>query len=125
MSTANRDSTIPRSLNQRIYDVEQHLAGRQRSIGIRAGALGRDLREKLISPSGLLVAAGAGFAIGHFSKRKSRESHPAGEPASARPSIFATLLDGFTLAGTVMAMLPALRRRQPAGDDTAAAGEAR
>ena len=121
MSTANRNSTRPASLNQRIREAERQLAGRQRSIGFRAAALGRSVRENLSSPIALLVAAGVGFAIGQFSKRKSAEPHAGTDPPSARPSIFATLMDAFTLASTVMAMLPAIRR-EPARD-TEATGE--
>jgi hypothetical protein len=62
-----------------------------------------------------LVAAGVGFAIGKFSKRKRAEPHADSAPASVRPSIFATLMEAITLASTVMAMLPA-RRREPARD---------
>jgi hypothetical protein len=121
MSTTNRDSTRPAPLNQRIREAEQRLAGRQRSIGFRAAALGRNLREKLSSPITLLVAVGAGFAIGQFSKRKRAEPRADSDPPSTRPSIFATLMDAFTLATTVMAMLPAIRR-QPVRD-TEATGE--
>ena len=118
MSTPNRDSTRPAPLNQRIREVEQQLAGRQRSIGFRAAALARNLREKLSSPITLLVAAGAGFAIGQFSKRKRAEPHTGTDPANTRPSIFATLMDAFSLATTVMAMLPAIRR-EPVRDPEA------
>lgn len=62
-----------------------------------------------------LVAAGVGFAIGKFSKRKSAKAHAECDPPSVRPSIFATLMEAITLASTVMAMLPA-RRREPARD---------
>lgn len=73
----------------------------------------------LSSPITLLVVAGAGFAIGQFSKRKGAELPASCETASARPSIFAMLMDGLTLTGTVMALLPAMRRK-PASDIEAA-----
>jgi hypothetical protein len=79
------------------------------------------LRETLSSPLTLLVAAGVGFAIGKVSKRKSAKPHADSAPPSVRPSIFATLLEAFTLASTVMAMLPAMRRAPVR--DTEATGE--
>jgi hypothetical protein len=121
MSTADRDSPRPTSLNQRIRQTEQQLAGRQRSIGLRAAALGRGVREKLSSRTALLVAAGTGFAIGQFSKRKNAKAHFDSGPPSARTSIFATLMDAFALASTVMAFLPVIRRAPVR--DTEAAGE--
>lgn len=122
MSTANRNSTRPASLNQRIREAEGQLAGRQKSIGFRTAALGRNLRETLSSPMAFLVAAGVGFAIGKFSKKRSAEPHADRAPVSVRPSIFATLMEAITLASTVMAMLPAIRR-EPVRD-TEATGEA-
>lgn len=121
MSAAHRDSARPASLNQRIRESERQLAGRQRSLGLRAGALRRNLRQNLGSPIALIIAAGAGFAVGQFSKRKRAEAAPRSDPPSDRPSLFATLMDALTLATTVMAMLPAMRR-EPARD-TATAGE--
>jgi hypothetical protein len=123
MSTASRNSTIPAPLNQRIREAEQQLAGRQRSLGICTAALGRNLRETLSSPLTLVVAAGAGFAIGKFSKRKRAEPRAERDPPSARPSIFVTLIDAITLAGTLVAMLPAIRREPVRA--TEATGDAR
>ena len=117
MATGKGDSTRPATLNQRIRLAERQLAERQRSIGICIGALGRNLREILRSPLTVLVAAGAGFGLGQFSKRQRQEPAPESEPVSARPSLFATLLDAFTLASSVMAMLPPLRRRFASDDD--------
>jgi hypothetical protein len=120
-SALNHDSTGPVSLDERIRQTERQLAGRQSSIGVRAAALGRSVRENLSSPIALLVAAGAGFAIGQYSKRKKAEPTAESEPSSVRPSIFATLMDAITLATTVLAMFPAMRREPPG--EAGAAGE--
>ena len=81
----------------------------------------RNLREGLSSPITLLIAAGTGFALGQFSKRKRAEAHADSDPPRARLSIFAMLMEALTLATTVMAMLPVLRREparesEPAGE---------
>jgi hypothetical protein len=120
-SGARRDSPIPASLDRRIREAEQRLAGRQRSTGVHAAAVGRNLREGLSSPITLLIAAGTGFALGQFSKRKRAEARADSDPPRARLSIFAMLMEALTLAPTVMAMLPALRREpsresEPAGE---------
>jgi hypothetical protein len=115
MPAADRKAREPVSLDRRIREVEVRLAGRQAAIGSRSAALGRNVRESLGSPIALLAAAGAGFAIGQFSKRKRAEPHADSAPASTRPSILATALDALTLATTVMALLPAMRRA-PARD---------
>ena len=113
MQTASRDRARPVSLNQRIRETEHQLADRQRSVGLRAAALRRSFRAGLGSPITLLVAGGVGFAVGQFSKRKLRAPHAGTALPGARPSFVATLLEAFTLATTVMAMLPARRRGPP------------
>lgn len=120
-SIARRDSPMPASLNRRIREAEQRLAGRQRSTGVHAAAVGRNLREGLSSPITLLIAAGAGFALGQLSKRKRAQARADSDPPRARVSIFAMLMEALPLATTVMGMLPALRREparesEPAGD---------
>jgi hypothetical protein len=106
---------MPASLDRRIRETEQRLADRQRSAGVHAAALDRTLREGLSSPITLLIAAGAGFALGQFSRRRRARACPDGEPPRAGRSILAALMEALTLASTVMAMLPA-RRREPAGE---------
>jgi hypothetical protein len=113
MTSTRRDPPIPASLDRRIRQAEQRLADRQRSTGVHAAALGRTLRGALSSPVTLLIAAGAGFALGQFSKRRGARACPDGDPPRAGRSIFATLMEAITLASTVMAILPA-RRREPA-----------
>lgn len=123
MSTANSDSTRPASLDRRIRETEDRLARRRETVGFRAASLGRNLREKLSSPLAVLVAAGAGFAIGHFSRCNTAQTQADGDSGTPRQSVFATLLEAFTLASTVIAMLPVLRQ-EPA-DETRAADQTR
>ena len=121
-SVAHRESAKPAPLGTRIREAEQRLADRQRSTRVRAAALGRALHDGLSSPITLLVAAGAGFTLGQFSKRKRAQTRADADPPPARPPRFAALMDALSLVTTVMAMLPALRR-EPARDSSTA-GEA-
>lgn len=120
---AGRESGPRVSLERRIREVEARLADRQRAVGAGAAALESGVRAAMTSPLALLAAVGAGFAIGQYSKRRRAAPQVASGPAVVRPSIFATLMEVLTLASTVMAILPALRRRPEEGAD--AAGDVR
>ena len=116
MSAATHESISSASLNLRIREVEQRLARRQTLIRAGAATLGRDIREKLSSPIALLVAVGAGFAIGQFSQCKRAEPDADTERSTTRPSIFATVMDAYILARPIMAMLSPILQREPASD---------
>jgi len=122
MSARGRGAGRSTSLDKSIGEVEQRLADRRGSIGVRYRALGVNLREKLGSPIAFLIAAGTGFALGQFSKRKSAKSDLDSGTGRGRVWTFAMLLDAFSLASTVMAMLPVLRHARAhdaAGTDNA------
>ena len=118
------------SLNERVGEVEQRIAGRQKAIGERAATIFGSVREKLSSPVTLLLAVAGGIGLGYFTRHRmetgsSRAPDPKPDVVAVRPSIFATLLDAFTLVSTVLAMVPSFAalvpsfRREPdveAGD---------
>ena len=112
------------SLDRQISDVEERLALRRQSSKVHASALGQRLRDKLSSPVTLLIAAGVGFAAGHFNPfRKSGASARVDESGAGRHRLLATIMEALSLAGTLMAMLPAIeaaRKPEPsaAGDTT-------
>lgn len=116
MTTAPTSAAAkPGSLNRRVSDVEQRIAGRQKAFGERALTVLGSVREKLSSPVTLLLAVGGGIGLGYFMRHKmetasNRTRSPAPEAVAVRPSIFATLLDAFTLVSTVLAMVPSFRR---------------
>ena len=131
MTTAPTSAAVkPGSLNQRVSDAEQRITGRQKAIGERAVTVFGNVREKLNSPVTLLLAVGGGIGLGYFTRHRmetaaSRPPDPEPEGVAGRPSIFATLLDAFTLVSTVLAIVPSLAalvpsfRREPdveAGD---------
>ena len=118
------------SLNERVSDVEQRIAGRQKAIGERAATIFGSVREKLSSPITLLLAAAGGIGLGYFTRHRmetasSRAPDRGRDVVEVRPSILATLLNAFTLISTVLAMVPSFAalvpsfRREPdvgAGD---------
>lgn len=112
-----RETSLP--LRSRIRAAERQLAQRQADVRSHAAALGRGARASLGSPAALLAGVGAGFALGLFTKRRRASPRPPPvEPAAARPSIFASLLDAVTLVTTVMSLFPALGRGRDAGAAT-------
>ena len=115
-----------KSLDAEIGEIERQMRGHRASSTLHAAAVERSLREKASSPVALLVAAGAGFAAGHFGVfRKNRHHEVAGErdthdDESGRherrgfngASLMNQIMQGLSLAGTIMSLLP--KRRPPA-----------
>jgi hypothetical protein len=97
------------TLNQRIRAVESRLGRRQRSVRLHAAGLHQNLREKLSNPVALLLAVGAGFALGQFTRHKRIEETASGDLAPASPSLFARLMEVLSLVSTIMALFPANR----------------
>ena len=67
--------------------------------------LRRRLEETIGSPLALLAALGVGFAVGRFGPfRKTAPAAPG--QRGDRLSLIATVMDGLTLAGSLIALLP-------------------
>ena len=99
------------TLDGEIHDLEQRLRWRRVAARLHAADVGHGLRRKLTSPATLIAAVGVGFAAGWYQMH--RKAGPRAEPPVPRearkapgPSIFATIMDGLSLAGTLLAMLP-------------------
>lgn len=104
-----REPAMSAPLKLRIRAAERQLAERRADVRSHSAALGRSARASLGSPAALLAGVGAGFALGLFTRRRRASSpRPPIELPTARPSIFASLLDAVTLVSTVMALFPAL-----------------
>lgn len=112
MSGAISDGDVAEAdatLNQRIRSVENRLASRQRSVRVHAAGLHQNLRKKLGNPVSLLIALGAGFALGQFTRHKNMEVPPSGDLVPPRQSLFARLMEVLSLVSTIMALFPAKR----------------
>ena len=96
------------SLDQQILDVELRLMQRRRSSRQHGAALRQRLRDTLSSPLMLLVAAGVGFALGPWSWRR-KAAPSVAQGAGGGPSLLSTIMKALTLAGAVMAILPAAK----------------
>ena len=110
------------SLNARVSELETRIDGRRKAIAARASSLLQGAGRKLSSPVTLLLAVGGGVALGYFTRyllakaktrRPSARARDEGPEIVARPSIFATLLDAFTLITTVLSMVPAFAQLLP------------
>lgn len=123
--------TKPLTLNARVDAIEERLKVRHKAIAARTSAVFQDAGKKLGSPITMLLAVGGGIALGYCtrswlakSKTQRRREQREPERVVARRSIFATLLDAFTLMTTVLSMIPSFAsmvpsfgRRGDAGDE--------
>lgn len=94
-------------LNQQIAEFELRLQ-RDRTVSrLRSEALLKGVRDSFTSPLALLIAAGTGFAAHRFDLLHRPKPDAA---TAARPSAPDSLLDGmirsFTLAASLVALLP-------------------
>jgi hypothetical protein len=89
------------SLNSEIRAMEQRLHQRQLLFSLQTDAFKHCLREKISSPKMILIAAGAGFAIGYFSLR--RHSEPTEGTISKISSLIFSLTNILMMTGSVMA----------------------
>jgi hypothetical protein len=89
------------SLNSEIRSMEQRLHQRQLLFSLRTDAFKQCLREKISSPKMILIAAGAGFAIGYFSLRQHCE--PTERTPSTISSLILPLTNILMMTGSVMA----------------------
>lgn len=107
------------SLDQQIRNAEQRLMRRRESSVLHAAALKRGLLGLLVSPVTLLVTAGIGwFIAGRSSKppRRARRSRLRAASRGKEPSVFATINNLLTLAGSIMALRSGIdAAREPAG----------
>ncbi len=131
------------SLDHEIGDIERRIRGRRAAATLHAAAVEQGVREKLSSPIALAVAAGAGFAAGHwgvFRKRSVEERaddiadeiaeaghDAANEVKSARrgidgPGLLTQIMNGLSLASSIMAMLPRQESGRDGYDDRADTG---
>ncbi len=90
------------SLDQQIEVTQRRLALRYRESTAHTAALKAGVRKKLGSPIALLLATGAGFALGQI--RSKREKKPVSGSATHRLFTPTVLLQMVSLAGSVMAL---------------------
>ena len=108
---AGRKLDKAESLDQRITRTENRIAGRRATLAAQAGDAGGQVRRTLSSPLLIGVAAGAGFLIAQFAKRRRAAGiRDEREQIIVKPSLFASLTDALTMVTTLLAMLPLLRR---------------
>lgn len=94
-------------LDQKIAELERRLQGNRRLSKQRSHALVKGIRDSFTSPLALLIAAGTGFAAHRFDllhRPKPDSNSPAATGAS--DSLLDGMIRAFSLAATVVALLP-------------------
>jgi hypothetical protein len=114
MSHAAEQGRNGGSINRQIRDIETRLFTNRDDARARAAVVGGELRDKLGSPIALLVAGGVGFAIAEYTSRRkpepTREAVDLDDRADGHEPetpILASVMDLLSLAGSIMALLPA------------------
>jgi hypothetical protein len=98
------------SLDEQILEVERRLIRRHASSTSNRAAIRRHVRETISSPLTLLLAAGVGFAMGHFRRphtARSSVTDTAGGTGGALS--LSTMLSAVSLAGSIMTLLQRIR----------------
>ena len=120
--TENRDREAKKeSLNDRIRRTEKRIADRRLILAARTSDVTGKMRGTLASPLLMIGAAGAGFVLAQFHRRRDRDGRKRKRERDDRPevvmkpSIFASLTDALTLGTTLLAMMPLIRSKAKEG----------
>lgn len=134
-----------KSLDDEIGAIELDMREHRAASTVHAAALESGLRDKISTPGALLAAAGAGFAAGYFGVFRKRdraaEIRRDAERAEERAeeefadrrrkrgrgidsaSLLNQIMQGLSLAGTIMAMLPKHDRARDSDEATEETGQ--
>ena len=103
---SERDDQPRIPLGKQIDDVEGRLYRRRLDARNHAAKLGIGLRGKLASPLTLVGAAGLGFGVAWFYRRRKPDDKPAVENDKQPTSVLATIMSTLNFAGMVVSMFP-------------------
>lgn len=121
MTSAFWDNRSQASLMTRIAETERRILDQRSLVRLRAALLDRRIRAQLTSPTTLLLAAGAGFATGILTDRRTAEfeGRSRGSDASRAPghSVLDTALTVFTLVSSVLRVMPSVAKSFSSGAD--------
>ncbi len=121
MTSTFRDNHAQASLMTRIAETERRILDQRTLVRLRAALLDRRIRAQLTSPTTLLLAAGAGFATGILTDRRTAEfeGRSRGTDASRAPghSVLETALTVFTLVSSVLRVMPSVAKSLSNGVD--------
>lgn len=124
----NRNQFAPPAsapLEQRIETIEKRIALRQASVSTHRAELEAAIGNKLTSPLVLVLAAGAGFAIGQIARPRPVDGSGSGSaPGTAHTApLLSTLLSVMSLIGPVTAIMAQIKPRARAATDTRTGSE--
>ncbi|MGB8436384.1 MAG: hypothetical protein WCE38_19205 [Burkholderiales bacterium] len=109
------------SLMTRIAETERKILDQRSLVRLRAALLDRRIRAQLTSSTTLLLAAGAGFATGILTDRRtaefSKRSHSIDATRAPGHSVLDTALTVFTLVSSVLRVMPSVAKCLSSGVD--------
>jgi hypothetical protein len=105
----------------RIAETERKIMTQRSLVRLRASLLDRQLRAQLTSPTTLLLAAGAGFATGILTDRRTAESKERSRSIDGAlgpcHSVLDTALTVFTLVSNFVRFMPSVAKSLSNGTD--------
>lgn len=122
----NRNQSAPPAsapLEQRIETIEKRIALRQASVSTHRAELEAAIGNKLTSPLVLVLAAGAGFAIGQIARRLPADGGDTAPGMVHTAPLLSTLLSVMSLVGPVTAIMARIKPRARAATDTRTGSE--
>ena len=106
MTDHNRQRYTPASLTVQVTQAELRVLHGRRLLGLRVSMFGRNMRSRLTSPSMLLLAAGVGLAVGHFTWRPAPARGKIKQPSASKNKLFARVLKVVAFARTLWTAFP-------------------
>lgn len=93
-------------LANQIRDAERRVSNRQRSVGVHAATLARQVRQQMTAPASLLLAGGVGFILGELTRCQAPAQGGTAQPHAAAATPVRTTLTLITTAHTLYMALP-------------------
>jgi len=106
MTANTRQRHAPASLSVQVMQAELRVLQGRRLLGLRASRFGQNMRNRLTSPSMLLLAAGVGLAVGHFTWRAAPARGKIKQPRVSENKLFARVLKVVAFARTLWSAFP-------------------
>jgi len=106
MTANTRQRLAPASLTVQVMQAELRVLHDRQLLVSRASMFGRNMRSRLTSPSMLLLAAGVGLAVGHFTWRPAPARGKIKQPSVSKNKLFARVLKVVAFARTLWTAFP-------------------
>jgi len=106
MTANTRQRHAPASLSVQVMQAELRVLQGRRLLGLRASRFGQNMRNRLTSPSMLLLAAGVGLVAERFTWRRTPARGKIKQPSASKNKLFARVLKVVAFARTLWTAFP-------------------